>query len=152
MLLSCNKCVFGLQPIFHTIEQVLLVTQEYESSQRELGTKFMPRFDEKGLLTAVAQDSQTGEILMLAFMNHEALERTRQTGTAHFYSRSRQRLWQKGESSGNLLHVERILVDCDQDALVLIVRPEGPACHTGERSCFYRELRDGALHRIVGDD
>ena len=97
------------------------------------------------------QHYQTGEILMFAFMNAEALEATRRTKEAHFHSRSRGRLWKKGESSGNVLHVESMLVDCDQDALVLKVRPIGPACHTGARSCFYRQL-DGDTLAPAGDD
>ena len=85
---------------------------------------------------------------MVAFMDREALEATRQTGLAHFHSRSRGRLWKKGETSGHVLWVESILVDCDQDALVLKVRPAGPACHTGERSCFYRTLAGEGLTRL----
>src|SRR5215207_9075069 len=100
----------------------------------------MPKFDSAGLLTAIAQDSATGEVLMVAFMDREALDATRETGFAHFHSRSRGRLWKKGESSGHVMRVEEILVDCDQDALVLKVRPAGPACHTGERTCFYRAV------------
>ena len=87
---------------------------------------------------------------MVAFMDREALEATRATGLAHFHSRSRGRLWMKGESSGHVLQVEAILVDCDQDALLLKVRPAGPACHTGERSCFYRELDGESLTRLDG--
>ena len=82
---------------------------------------------------------------MVAHMDAEALAQTRETGLAHFHSRSRGRLWLKGETSGNTLRVVRILVDCDQDALVIEAQPAGPACHTGARSCFYRELRDGGL-------
>jgi len=111
----------------------------------------MPKFDAAGLLSAVVQNVDTGEILMLAFMDAEALEATRETGIAHFHSRSRGKLWMKGETSGNVLKVEAILVDCDQDALVLKARPAGPACHTGARSCFYRKLSDDALEPI-GDD
>jgi phosphoribosyl-AMP cyclohydrolase len=92
----------------------------------------------------------SGEVLMVAFMDREALAATRSTGLAHFHSRSRGRLWMKGESSGHVLRVEAILVDCDQDALVLKVRPEGPACHTGERSCFYRALDGETLTRLGG--
>jgi phosphoribosyl-AMP cyclohydrolase len=110
----------------------------------------MPKFDSAGLLTAVAQDSASGEILMVAFMDGAALEATRQTGFAHFHSRSRGRLWKKGESSGHVLAVEAILVDCDQDALVLKVRPAGPACHTGERTCFFRAVEGEGLVRIEG--
>jgi phosphoribosyl-AMP cyclohydrolase len=87
---------------------------------------------------------------MVAFMDREALEATRATGFAHFHSRSRERLWKKGESSGHVLAVEAILVDCDQDALVLKVRPAGPACHTGEHSCFYRALEGDSLTRLDG--
>ncbi|MCC6747773.1 MAG: phosphoribosyl-AMP cyclohydrolase [Deltaproteobacteria bacterium] len=97
-------------------------------------------FDERGLLPAVAQDAVTGEVLMVAWMNAEALRRTRESGRATFFSRSRQALWQKGETSGNVLEVVEIRVDCDGDTLLLKVRPAGPACHTGARSCFFREL------------
>lgn len=86
---------------------------------------------------------------MVAFMNAEALAKTRATGIAHFWSRSRQALWMKGETSGNMLEVEDILIDCDQDALVLIVKPKGPACHTGARSCFYRRLDSADLQADV---
>jgi phosphoribosyl-AMP cyclohydrolase len=115
---------------------------------REEGTAFLPRFDANGLLTAIAVDSGSLEVLMVAFMDAEALARTRETGLAHFHSRSRGRLWLKGETSGHFLRVAEIRVDCDQDALVLLVRPEGPACHTGARSCFYRKLAGDGLERI----
>ena len=85
---------------------------------------------------------------MVAFMDREALDKTRETGLAHFHSRSRGRLWMKGETSGHVLRVQRILVDCDQDALVVKALPEGPACHTGAPSCFYRALESGELKRI----
>ena len=116
---------------------------------RELGSAFLPRFDDRGLLTAIAVDSRSREILMLAFMDAEALAKTRETGLAHFHSRSRGRLWLKGETSGHFLRVEEIRVDCDQDALVMLVRPEGPACHTGARSCFYRRLAGDGLEPVV---
>ena len=121
-----------------------------ETSQHEIeqGMTFAPKFDSNGLLSAVAVDSGSRDILMLAFMNREALAKTLETGLAHFHSRSRGRLWMKGETSGNVLKVEEILVDCDQDTLVLMVRPAGPACHTGKASCFYRRLNDGALERL----
>jgi phosphoribosyl-AMP cyclohydrolase / phosphoribosyl-ATP pyrophosphohydrolase len=93
-------------------------------------------FDEQGLIVAVAQDRATGTVLMVAYMDREALSLTAETGDAHFWSRSRQRLWRKGETSGNVLHVEGIQADCDSDALLLSVHPVGPACHTGQRSCF----------------
>jgi len=115
---------------------------------REQGSTFQPRFDASGLLTAVAVDAESREILMLAHMDAEALAKTRETGLAHFHSRSRGRLWMKGESSGHVLRVEQTRVDCDQDALVLIVRPAGPACHTGATSCFYRALDGDSLIRI----
>lgn len=118
------------------------------NDDREQGSTFQPRFDANGLLTAVAVDAESREILMLAHMDAEALAKTRETGLAHFHSRSRGRLWMKGESSGHVLKVEQIRVDCDQDALVLMVRPAGPACHTGATSCFYRVLEDDSLLRI----
>lgn len=110
----------------------------------------MPRFDSAGLLSAVVQDAASGRVLMVAFMDAEALEATRRTGFAHFHSRSRGRLWKKGETSGNVLQVEAIEVDCDQDALLLQVRPVGPACHTGAISCFYRRVEGEELTRIPG--
>ena len=115
---------------------------------REQGRQFMPRFDDKGLLTAIAIDSSTREVLMVAFMDAEALARTRESGLAHFHSRSRGRLWLKGETSGHFLRIEEIRVDCDQDSLVMLVRPEGPACHTGATSCFYRVLHDDHLEPV----
>lgn len=119
-----------------------------ERLERETGCTFQPKFDAAGLLSAVVQHAETGEILMFAFMDEEALEKTRETGLAHFHSRSRGRLWMKGESSGNVLRVQQLLVDCDQDALVVKALPEGPACHTGARSCFYRALEGDELRRI----
>ena len=121
---------------------------QIDARTREQGTDFLPKFDEKGLLSAVAVHAETREVLMVAFMNREALDATIESGDAHFHSRSRGRLWKKGETSGHVLKVDEILVDCDQDALVLRCRPLGPTCHTGARSCFYRRLEDGALHRI----
>ena len=111
-----------------------------QNADREQGSAFLPKFDSVGLITAIACDAATNEVLMVAFMNAEALERTKETRLAHFWSRSRQTLWLKGETSGNTLKVEELLVDCDQDAVVLKVTPQGPACHTGARSCFYRKL------------
>ena len=112
-------------------------------------------FDERGLVPCIVQDWRTGEVLTLAYMNAEALARTRETGEVHFWSRSRQELWHKGETSGNTLSLRGIRYDCDGDALLALVEPAGPACHTGERSCFYRELGgDGApqpaLHETLG--
>ena len=114
----------------------------------EHGSAFMPKFDAQGLLTAVAVDHVSREVLMVAFMDAEALAATRDTGLAHFHSRSRGRLWMKGESSGHVLKVREIRVDCDQDALVLLCEMAGPACHTGAVSCFYRTLDgEGLLTR-----
>ena len=109
-------------------------------------------FDEKGLVPCVAQDWGTGEVLTLAYMNAEALRLTLETREVHFYSRSRERLWRKGETSGNVLHLRRLRYDCDGDALVALVEPAGPACHTGERTCFFRDLegeRDLAPHEAL---
>jgi phosphoribosyl-AMP cyclohydrolase len=119
-----------------------------DDSLREQGAAFMPKFDAAGLLTAVAVESGTGKVLMVAFMDAEALAATRRTGFAHFHSRSRGRLWMKGETSGHVLKIEQILVDCDQDALVLTCVPAGPACHTGASTCFYRLLDDDRLERV----
>jgi phosphoribosyl-ATP pyrophosphohydrolase/phosphoribosyl-AMP cyclohydrolase len=94
------------------------------------------RFDDRGLIPAVVQEAATGEVLMVAWMNADALARTRATGLAHFWSRSRGRLWQKGETSGHRQHVQGIYADCDRDTLLLLVHQEGPACHTGSRTCF----------------
>jgi len=102
------------------------------------------RFDEQGLVPCVTQDWRTGEVLTLAYMNDEALERTRATGEVHFYSRSRKEIWHKGRTSGNVQRVRQIRYDCDGDALVALVDPAGPACHTGQRSCFYRDLEGSA--------
>lgn len=116
---------------------------------REQGAQFLPKFDDKGLLTAVAVDSASKDVLMVAFMDAEALAKTRETGLAHFHSRSRGRLWMKGETSGHVLRVEEILVDCDQDCLILKVAPQGAACHTGATACFYRKLDREDLVRIA---
>ena len=98
------------------------------------------RYDARGLLPAVVQDADSGEVLMVAWVNAEALQKTQESGQAHFWSRSRQELWHKGATSGNTQEVLEIWVDCDADTLLLKVRPAGPACHTGERSCFHRRL------------
>ena len=118
------------------------------AQEREAGNAFMPKFDDRGLLTGVVVDAADGKVLMVAFLNEEALIATRETGFAHFWSRSRQSLWKKGETSGNLLKVREILVDCDQDAVVLRCDAAGPACHTGAESCFYRVLDGTALVRV----
>jgi len=109
-------------------------------------------FDEKGLVPCVAQDWSTGEVLTLAYMNAEALRLTLATREVHFYSRSRDRLWRKGETSGNVMRLRRLRYDCDGDALVALVEPAGPACHTGERTCFFRDVegdRELAPHEAL---
>jgi phosphoribosyl-ATP pyrophosphohydrolase/phosphoribosyl-AMP cyclohydrolase len=108
------------------------------------------KFDDKGLLPAIVQDAQTGDVLMVAYMNREALEKTLSTGQAWFYSRSRQELWHKGATSGNYMNVKKVLIDCDEDTVLLQVDPAGPACHTGNRTCFFREIT-GGLDVIVED-
>jgi phosphoribosyl-AMP cyclohydrolase len=108
------------------------------------------RFDDRGLIAAVVQDAATGEVLMVAWMNDEALHLTQTTGETHFWSRSRGELWHKGATSGNVQRVREIRYDCDGDALLLLVDPAGPACHTGARSCFYRTLPvEGCRQRWV---
>ena len=111
---------------------------------------FQPKFDSAGLLTAVVSHAETGELLMVAHMNAEAIALTQSTGRAHFWSRSRQSLWLKGETSGHFLSVKDIWVDCDQDCLWVKAIPAGPACHTGAPSCFYRRLEDGRLTTVEG--
>lgn len=116
----------------------------------ENGLLLQPKFGADGLLTAVVTDRQTGALLMVAHMNQEALDATLATGEGHFWSRSRQAQWKKGESSGNVLRVVDVRVDCDQDAIWLIVDPAGPTCHTGMTSCFYRRVvADGSLERLA---
>ena len=109
----------------------------------EGGLDFTPKFDAAGLIPTIAQDADTGDILMVAYMNEESLARTLQSGNAVYYSRSRQKLWKKGEQSGHMQKVQRILVDCDQDCLVLKVTVESGQCHTGHQSCFYRAVTEG---------
>ena len=104
-----------------------------------------PKFDADGLVAAIAQDADTGDVLMLAWMNAEALQQTIDTGRAVYWSRSRRDLWRKGDTSGHEQHVVEIRVDCDQDAVLLKVRQTGAACHTGRRSCFYRIAGPGGL-------
>jgi phosphoribosyl-ATP pyrophosphohydrolase/phosphoribosyl-AMP cyclohydrolase len=108
------------------------------------------RFDERGLVPCVVQDWNTGEVLTLAYMNQEALSRTRETGELHLYSRSRKQQWHKGEESGNVQAVKALRVDCDGDTLLALVDPAGPACHTGERTCFHNgELEPTAPHEVL---
>lgn len=107
------------------------------------------RYDEQGLVPCVVQDWRTGEVLTVAYMNAEALRLTIETREVHFWSRSREELWRKGETSGNTLALKELRMDCDEDALVALAIPAGPACHTGERSCFYREAETGEASRIA---
>ena len=113
----------------------------------EQGTTLAPRFDDNGLIAAVATHAETGEVLMLAWMNEEALNRTLSSGEAHYWSRSRGELWHKGATSGQVQVIDELRVDCDQDAVWLKVFPQGDggACHTGARSCFYRVVEGGKL-------
>lgn len=98
-------------------------------------------FQKSDLIPVIIQDVETKDVLMLGFTNKEAVERTIKTKTAWFWSRSRHTLWNKGETSGNFLHVEEIRTDCDTDTLLYLCKPDGPTCHTGERSCFFREIK-----------
>ena len=116
-----------------------------DKAERETTTVLTPKWDERGLIQAVATDAATGELLMVANMNAAALAATLATGEAHYWSRSRAEVWHKGGTSGNVQRVVELRIDCDQDAVWMKVEPAGPACHTGERSCFYRVMKDGAL-------
>ena len=107
------------------------------------------RFDRDGLVPCIAQDARTGEVLTLAYMSEESLRLTERTGEIHYFSRSRQEIWRKGEQSGNVQRVLQLRVDCDEDAVIAMVEPAGPACHTGERTCFHRDLETGAAPEPV---
>ena len=120
--------------------------------QRYSTDRFEPRFDAAGLVTAIVTDADTGVLLMVAHMNAEAIAHTQATGQPHFWSRSREALWRKGETSGNGLTMVEMRVDCDQDALLLRVTPAGPACHTGRRSCFYRRVESDGSLIFLNDD
>ena len=115
-----------------------------EKKEIEEGLEFSPRFDDDGLITAIAQDAETGQVLMVAYMNKDALDITIETGIATYFSRSRCKLWKKGEQSGHVQKVSEILVDCDQDCLILKVSVDAGQCHVGYQSCFYRKLKDGS--------
>lgn len=115
---------------------------------REAGSSLQLKYDANGLVTAVVTDESSGALLMVAHMNEQAFDLTRETGIAHFYSRSRQTLWKKGETSGNMLAVVEMRVDCDQDAIWVRARPAGPACHTGANSCFYRKVTADGLEAV----
>lgn len=109
------------------------------------------RFDERGLVPCVAQDAASGEVLTLAYANEESLRLSVESGEMHFFSRSRERIWRKGEESGHVLKLKQLRIDCDGDAIVALVEPTGPACHTGERSCFYRELDGGQFEPVAAE-
>ena len=117
------------------------------AAELERGSTLTPNFNADGLVAAIAQHADTGEVLMLAWMNAQALRATLDTGEAHYFSRSRQALWKKGETSGQIQRVVEVRVDCDQDSVLLKVRPQGDggACHVGFRSCFYRVVENGSL-------
>ncbi len=119
----------------------------------ETGHTFSPKFDDHGLVVAIAQDADTNEVLMVAYMNEESLKQTLEIGEAVYFSRSRQKLWHKGATSGHTQTVEKILTDCDQDALVLKVRQHGPGCcHAGYRSCFYRNIQGAGDPVALGQE
>ncbi|HEY9579603.1 MAG TPA: phosphoribosyl-AMP cyclohydrolase [Rhizorhapis sp.] len=121
------------------------------TDMRESGAALDPKYDANGLVTAVVTDHRTGDVLMVAHMNAQALALTRETGIAHFWSRSRASLWKKGETSGHILNVTEMRIDCDQDAIWVRAEPAGPACHTGETSCFYRRITPQGLERVMDD-
>jgi phosphoribosyl-AMP cyclohydrolase len=126
------------EPLFPTVS---------DAHALETGATLAPSFDERGLITAVLQHADTGEVMMVGWMNAEALRRTLDEGEVWFFSRSRNALWHKGETSGQIQTVVEVLVDCDQDVLLVKVEPQGDGgvCHTGHRACFYRVLKDGRL-------
>ena len=121
------------------------------SKEIEQGLNFTPKFDSNGLITAISQDADTGDVLMVAYMNDEALKLTVETGNAVFFSRSRQKLWKKGEQSGHVQKVQQILVDCDQDCLILKVLVDEGQCHVGYQSCFYRKVKDGSSLELTAE-
>ena len=118
------------------------------SKNIEEGLEFTPKFDEDGLITAIAQDVNTGQVLMVAYMNREALDLTLKNGYATYFSRSRQKLWKKGEQSGHIQKIHEILVDCDQDCLVLKVSVDAGQCHVGYQSCFYRAVEENGENKL----
>jgi phosphoribosyl-AMP cyclohydrolase len=119
-----------------------VTTQSGDKAELEEGLAFAPRFDAAGLVTCVATDARSGDVLMVAHMNDEALRKTVETGDAWYYSRSRKRLWRKGETSGHVQRVVEMRMDCDQDAVWIRVEQSGGACHTGRLSCFYRAVKN----------
>lgn len=121
-----------------------MIDSSLTTEQREGGTQFAPKYDANGLLTAVVVDHASGEVLVVAHMNQDALDATLASGQVHFWSRSRGQLWMKGETSGHVLTVVSVMADCDQDALLIRAQPAGPICHTGAPSCFYRRVERGS--------
>jgi phosphoribosyl-AMP cyclohydrolase len=132
------------------VKEIPILEAQQVAAKRNIeeGLRFTPKFDDNGLLPVIAQDVQTGQVLMVAYMNRKALELTIQAGEAVYFSRKRQKLWKKGEESGHTQKVRQILVDCDQDCLVLKVTARGGQCHIGRQSCFYRALKKGNAKRL----
>lgn len=130
-----------------------MTTQSGHNAELEEGLSFAPRFDAAGLVTCVATDARSGDVLMVAHMNDEALRRTIETGDAWYFSRSRKRLWRKGETSGHVQRVVEMRMDCDQDAVWIRVEQSGGACHTGRHSCFYRAVKseNGGAKLVFAD-
>lgn len=120
-----------------------------DKQQIEEGLNFIPKFDDNGLILAIAQDAKSNQVLMAAYMNKESLELTIKSGCATYFSRSRQKLWKKGEESGHMQKVEQILVDCDQDCLLLKVSVDAGQCHVGYQSCFYRSLKKDSTDQLA---
>lgn len=125
-----------------------ILNPKLDTTDQQMDTSVI-KFGPDGLVPAIAQDAESSDVLMLAYMNREALELTLSTGRAHYWSRSRKKLWLKGETSGNFQEVDAVHYDCDADTLLLTVRPAGPACHTGEPNCFFRALKAGEKGGIV---
>jgi phosphoribosyl-AMP cyclohydrolase len=141
-------CVARMPPYRQGEIDCLHFVTEICMTDRETGTLLDPKWDANGLITGVVTDAATGALLMVAHLNAEALALTQSTGEAHFWSRSRGRLWKKGEESGNVLRVVELRIDCDQDALWIKAEPAGPACHTGAASCFYRTIEGVVLNHL----
>jgi phosphoribosyl-AMP cyclohydrolase len=137
-----------MSPILRTRAVFFLESQVSASVKIEEGLAFQPKFDANGLITAISQDAETNQVLMVAYMNEEALKLTLETGNAVFFSRSRKKLWKKGEESGHVQKVEKILVDCDQDCLILKVTVDQGQCHVGYQSCFYRAIKKNSTDNL----
>jgi len=144
--------ILSLKKIRNKIEVMAedLFNKRVNTGQIELGTDFAPRFDEEGRIPCITVDIEDKEVLMFAWMNREALKQTVETGKATYYSRSRDKIWVKGETSGRIQYVKKILVDCDQDVIQLHIEMEQPgSCHNGFKSCFYRKLSDTQQGKLV---